>query len=195
MDFAGYAIGGLSVGEPKEEMHASLEVTVPLLPENKPRYLMGVGSPEDLLECVARGIDMFDCVLPTRVARNGALLTRDGRLPIKSARFAHSKDPVEPDCDCYTCHSYSLGYLHHLYRAKELLAYRLNTIHNLRFMTRTIEEIRASILDGSFADYRAEFLARYRVTDRQAAVKQRELWLQAHARSRQASTDDRQRDH
>jgi queuine tRNA-ribosyltransferase len=182
LDFPGYAVGGLSVGESKEEMHRILEVTTPLLPEDNPRYLMGVGSPEDLVECVARGIDMFDCVLPTRVARNGALLTRDGRLPIKSGRYALSDEPVEPDCDCYTCTHFSLGYLNHLYRAKELLAYRLNSIHNLRFMTRMIEEIRTSILDASFEQYRAEFLKRYQVTDREAAVRQRELWLKAHGR-------------
>jgi queuine tRNA-ribosyltransferase len=182
LDFPGYAIGGLSVGEPKEEMHRILEETTPLLPERKPRYLMGVGSPEDLVECVARGIDMFDCVLPTRVARNGALLTRDGRLPIKSSRFALVDRPVEEECDCYTCTHFSLGYLHHLYRAEELLAYRLNSIHNLRFMTRTVGEIRAAILDGSFNNYRDEFLARYKTTDHAAAVMQREKWQAAHGR-------------
>jgi queuine tRNA-ribosyltransferase len=182
LGFPGYGIGGLSVGEPKEDMHAILEETTPLLPGNKPRYLMGVGSPEDLVECVARGIDMFDCVLPTRVARNGALLTRDGRLPIKSARFALEKRPVEPDCDCYACTNFSLGYMHHLFRAEELLAYRLNSIHNLRFMARIMAEIRQAILDGSFNEYRAEFLARYKTSDRTAAVKQRELWRTAHGR-------------
>ncbi len=182
LDFPGYAVGGLSVGEPKEEMHRMLEEVTPLMPEHKPRYLMGVGSPEDLVECVARGIDMFDCVLPTRVARNGALLTRDGRLPIKSSRFALEDRPIEEDCDCYTCAHFSLGYLHHLYRAEELLVYRLNSIHNLRFMTRTAEEIRAAILDGSFRSYRDDFLARYKTTDRAAAVKQREQWLIAHGR-------------
>lgn len=182
LDFPGYAIGGLSVGEPKEDMHRILEATVPLLPASKPRYLMGVGSPEDLVECVARGIDMFDCVLPTRVARNGALLTRDGRLPIKSSRFAGEDRPIEPDCDCYACTHFSLGYLHHLYKAEELLAYRLNSIHNLRFMTRIIAEIRNAILDNSFNSYREEFLARYKTTDRAAAVKQRDLWLAAHGR-------------
>ncbi|MEP6775043.1 MAG: tRNA guanosine(34) transglycosylase Tgt [Chloroflexota bacterium] len=182
LDFPGYGIGGLSVGEPKEDMHAILEETTPLLPGNKPRYLMGVGSPEDLVECVARGIDMFDCVLPTRVARNGALLTRDGRLPIKSSRFALEKGPVEPDCDCYACTNFSLGYMHHLFRAEELLAYRLNSIHNLRFMARIMAEIRQAILHGSFNEYRAEFLARYKTSDRMAAVKQRELWLLAHGR-------------
>jgi queuine tRNA-ribosyltransferase len=183
LDFPGYAVGGLSVGEPKEEMHAMLEETVPLLPTNKPRYLMGVGSPEDLVECVARGIDMFDCVLPTRVARNGALLTKDGRLPIKSPRFAHVQAPIEPDCDCYTCRNYSLGYLHHLFRAKELLAYRLNSIHNLRFLTRMAEDMRAAIVAGSFNNYREEFLARYKTSDRELAVKQRELWLESHGRA------------
>ena len=183
MDFPGYAVGGLSVGEPKEEMHSNLEVTVPLLPAEKPRYLMGVGSPEDLVECVARGIDMFDCVLPTRLARNGALLTRNGRLPIKSPRFALMDSPIEEGCDCYTCKHFTLGYLHHLFRAKELLVYRLNSIHNLRFMTRTMEEIRASILDGTFAAYREEFLARYTVSDREVATRQRALWLAAHGRT------------
>ncbi|HET9494850.1 MAG TPA: tRNA guanosine(34) transglycosylase Tgt [Chloroflexia bacterium] len=183
MDFPGYAVGGLSVGEPKEEMHRILEVTTPLLPGGKPRYLMGVGSPEDLVECVARGIDMFDCVLPTRVARNGALLTRDGRLPIKSARFARMDTPVEEDCDCYTCSNFSMGYLNHLFRAEELLAYRLNSIHNLRFMTRTAEEMRAAIVAGTFNAYREEFLARYKTTNREAAVKQREAWLAAHGRT------------
>ncbi|MDQ3929701.1 MAG: tRNA guanosine(34) transglycosylase Tgt [Chloroflexota bacterium] len=183
LDFPGYGVGGLSVGEPKEEMHAMLEETVPLLPSDKPRYLMGVGSPEDLVECVARGIDMFDCVLPTRVARNGALLTRDGRLPIKSPRYARLQEPIEPDCDCYTCCNFTLGYLHHLFRAKELLAYRLNSIHNLRFLTRMLEEMRAAILAGTFNDYREEFLSRYKTSDRELAVKQRELWLQSHGRS------------
>jgi queuine tRNA-ribosyltransferase len=183
LDFPGYAIGGLSVGEPKEQMHSILEETAPLLPARRPRYLMGVGSPEDLVECVARGIDMFDCVLPTRVARNGALLTRDGRLPIKSPRFALVDGPIEEGCDCYTCRNFSMGYVHHLYRAEELLAYRLNSIHNLRFMTRTMEEIRRSIADGTFNAYREEFLARYRPSDRETAVKQRALWLDAHGRA------------
>src|SRR5206468_6982120 len=164
------------------EMHRILEETTPLLPADKPRYLMGVGSPEDLVECVARGIDMFDCVLPTRVARNGALLTRDGRLAIKSSRYSLVDRPVEEDCDCYTCTHFSLAYLHHLYRAEELLAYRLNSIHNLRFMTRTAGEIRAAILNGTFSAYREEFLARYQVTDREAAIRQRALWLKAHRR-------------
>ncbi len=182
LDFPGYGIGGLSVGEPKAQMHHALEETTPLLPEHKPRYLMGVGSPEDLIECVARGIDMFDCVLPTRVARNGALLTREGRLPIKSPRYAAAQTPIELDCDCYTCTNFTVGYLHHLFRAKELLAYRLNSIHNLRFMTRIVEEIRSAIIGGNFNSYREEFLARYQTSNREVALKQRELWLEAHGR-------------
>src|SRR5437762_91252 len=145
LDFPGYAIGGLSVGEPKALMHAMLEETVPLLPLDRPRYLMGVGSPEDLWEAVARGLDLFDCVLPTRLARNGALWTQAGRIAIKSPRFAHVQAPIEADCDCYTCRHFSLGYLHHLYRAKELLAYRLNSIHNVRFLMRLTERMRAAI--------------------------------------------------
>jgi queuine tRNA-ribosyltransferase len=183
LDFPGYALGGLSVGEPKELMHAMLDVTVPLLPAARPRYLMGVGSPEDLWEGVARGIDMFDCVLPTRVARNGALLTRAGRIPIKSPRYAHRQDPIEPDCDCYTCRHFSLGYLHHLFRAKELLAYRLNSIHNVRFLVRLTEEIRAAILDGTFAERKAAFLAGYQSSDPAVAHAERARWLQAHGRT------------
>lgn len=184
LPFPGYAIGGLSVGEPKDEMHHMLEETMPLLPSHKPRYLMGVGSPEDLLECVARGIDMFDCVLPTRVARNGALLTRDGRLAIKSLRYAGLDTPIEPDCDCYVCQHFTLGYLRHLYKAEELLAYRLNSIHNLRFMARISAEMRAAILDGTFSNYKDEFLARYKTTDRDVALKQKQQWLEAHGRGK-----------
>jgi queuine tRNA-ribosyltransferase len=188
MDFPGYAIGGLSVGEPKELMHAMLEETVPLLPTDRPRYLMGVGSPEDLWEGVARGIDMFDCVLPTRLARNGALLTRLGRIPVKSPRFAHEQGPVEPGCDCYTCRNFSLGYLHHLYRAKELLAYRLNSIHNVRFLVRLMDEIRAAIRAGTFAEEKAAFLEGYQISDPVVARTQRERWLAAHDRVRVVST-------
>jgi queuine tRNA-ribosyltransferase len=183
LDFPGYAIGGLSVGEPKALMHEMLDVTTPLLPADKPRYLMGVGSPEDLWEVVARGIDMFDCVLPTRLARNGALLTRGGRLPIKSPRFARLDTPVEAGCDCYTCRNFSLAYLHHLFRTKELLAYRLNSIHNVRFMVRLAGTIRASILGGTFAEEKAAFLAAYQTSDPVVAREQRARWLVAHGRT------------
>ncbi|MCB9101607.1 MAG: tRNA guanosine(34) transglycosylase Tgt [Anaerolineales bacterium] len=161
LDFPGYSIGGLSVGESKADMHAILEVLHPILPAHKPRYLMGVGSPEDLFECVARGIDQFDCVLPTRIARNGAVFTPHGRVNLRNARFAADKAPIDPDCTCYTCRTFSLAYLRHLIIAKEILALRLTTIHNLHFMLDTMRRIRLSILDGSFADYKHDFLQKY----------------------------------
>ncbi len=182
LDFPGYAIGGLSVGEPKPIMHEILEATVPLLPADRPRYLMGVGSPEDLWEVVDRGIDMFDCVLPTRLARNGALLTRHGRLPLKSPRFARLDTPIEDGCDCWTCRNFSVGYVHHLFRCKELLAYRLTSIHNLRFLVRLAGEIRAHILAGTFPAAKADFLAAYQTADPEVARDQRARWLIAHGR-------------
>lgn len=163
LDFPGYAIGGLSVGESKAEMHAMLDVTTPLLPVNKPRYLMGVGSPEDLFEGVGRGIDMFDCVLPTRAARNGGLFTRQGRINLRAARYAEDTAPVEPGCDCYTCQRFSRAYLRHLFKAQEILGLRLATLHNLRFMLRLMGEIRQSILDGCFVSFKESFLKEYRV--------------------------------
>jgi queuine tRNA-ribosyltransferase len=171
------------VGEPKALMHEMLEVTTPLLPADKPRYLMGVGSPEDLWEIVDRGIDMFDCVLPTRLARNGALLTRNGRLPIKSPRFARLDAPIEPGCDCWTCQNFSVAYVHHLFRTKELLGYRLNSIHNVRFLVRLAGEIRRSILDGTFSEAKAAFLAAYQPSDPEVARDQRARWLVAHGRA------------
>jgi queuine tRNA-ribosyltransferase len=161
LDFDGYGIGGLSVGETKAEMHAMLEVLHPLLPRHKPRYLMGVGSPEDLFECVARGVDQFDCVLPTRIARNGAVFTSQGRLNLRNAGFADDPAPIEEDCTCYTCRTLSRAYLRHLVIAKEITGLRLTTMHNLHFMIETMRRIRQSILDGNFADYKAEFLASY----------------------------------
>ena len=163
LDFPGYAIGGLSVGESKAQMYAMLDVTAPLLPAGKPRYLMGVGAPEDLLEGVARGIDLFDCVLPTRLARNAALFTRQGRINLRNARFRQDPAPVEPGCGCYTCRHFSLAYLHHLFRAEELLAYRLATIHNVHFLLQLMRDIRAAIAQGRFPAYKDEFLAGYRV--------------------------------
>ncbi len=159
LDFPGYAIGGLSVGETKEEMLATLDATVPLLPADRPRYLMGVGGPRDLVECVARGIDLFDCVLPTRLARNGGLLTRTGRLNIRNARFADDPGPIVPGCTCYTCRRFSLAYLHHLFKAQEILGLRLATLHNLHVLLRLMEEMRAAILAGTFASFQASFLA------------------------------------
>ncbi len=162
LDFPGYGIGGLSVGETKAQMHEMLEVLHPILPRHKPRYLMGVGSPEDLFECVARGVDQFDCVLPTRIARNGAVFTHQGRINLRNARFAADKNPIEPECECYTCRTFSLAYLRHLIMAKETLALRLTTLHNLHFMLETMRRIRQSIIDGSFVEYKNSFLARYR---------------------------------
>ena len=163
LGFSGFAIGGLSVGETKEQMHAMLDVVVPLLPEDRPRYLMGVGSPEDLFEGVSRGVDMFDCVLPTRVARNGGLLTQQGRINLRNAQYVDDRNPIEEGCDCYTCRRFSRAYLRHLLMANEVLGLRLATIHNLRFMLRLMAQIRQSILDGTFAAFKDRFLRSYRV--------------------------------
>ena len=149
MDFTGYAVGGLAVGETKEQMYATLDVTCPLLPADKPRYLMGVGAPEDIVEAVYRGIDMFDCVLPTRIARNGSLFTAQGRINLRNARFAEDPRPVEEGCDCYTCRTFTRAYLRHLYKANEITALRLGTIHNVRFMLRLMEQMRSAIEAGS----------------------------------------------
>ncbi len=157
LDFPGYAIGGLSVGETKAQMHAMLESTLPLLPEDKPRYLMGVGTPEDLVEGVARGVDIFDCVLPTRVARNGQALLRAEKFNMRNARFADDPAPIDSTCACYTCQHFSRAYVRHLIVAKEMLAATLLSIHNLHTMLSIIKECRAAILEGTFADYRAAF--------------------------------------
>ncbi|HFD39797.1 MAG TPA: tRNA guanosine(34) transglycosylase Tgt, partial [Anaerolineae bacterium] len=159
LDFPGYAIGGLSVGESKGQMYAMLDVTTPLLPADKPRYLMGVGAPEDLLEGVARGVDLFDCVLPTRLARNAALLTRRGRLNIRNARFERDPAPIEEGCGCYTCRHFSRAYLRHLFKAGEILAARLATIHNVHFLLQLMRDIRAAIAADRFPAFKAEFLA------------------------------------
>ncbi|MFC2020574.1 tRNA guanosine(34) transglycosylase Tgt [Chloroflexota bacterium] len=179
LDFPGYAIGGLSIGEAKAVTLATVEETVALLPENKPRYLMGVGSPEDIVEGVARGIDIFDSALPTRIARNGSLFTRLGRVNIRNAAYGKAAQPVDPDCDCYTCSTFSAGYLHHLFSAKELLAYRLATIHNLTFISKLIKEIRRAILDSSFDSYKNKFLSDYRVTNEQVRLGQKQKWLKS----------------
>jgi queuine tRNA-ribosyltransferase len=154
LGFDGYAIGGLSVGETKVEMHAALEVVDPVLPPDRPRYLMGVGTPEDLVECVARGVDMFDCVLPTRLARNGGALTRTGRLNLRNARFADDPGPLAPGCTCYACTHFSRAYIRHLTRANEILGHHLLTLHNLHLMLTIAREIRESVLEGRFQAYR-----------------------------------------
>jgi len=156
--FDGYAIGGLSVGEPIDVMYAVVADTVRHLPADRPRYLMGAGTPEDLVECVARGIDMFDCVLPTRNARNGQLFTSEGRINIKNARYAEDEGPVDPACDCYTCRTHSRAYLRHLYLAGEMTAGSLNTLHNLTFYLDTMRRIREAISLRTFDKFRQEFL-------------------------------------
>ncbi len=159
--FDGYALGGLSVGEPKELMRRVTEETTPLLPEGKARYLMGVGTPEDILEAVFHGIDMFDCVLPTRGARNGLLFTNNGKVVIKNARYRDDASPLDEFCDCYTCKNYSRAYLRHLFVAKEILAMVLNTIHNVRFYMNLMEGIRTAVEEVRFVEFRREFLDRY----------------------------------
>ena len=156
--FEGYAIGGLSVGEPIDLMYAVVSDTVRRLPEDQPRYLMGAGTPEDLVECVARGIDMFDCVLPTRNARNGQLFTSEGRINIKNARYAEDDGPIDPACGCYTCRTHSRAYLRHLYLAGEMTAGSLNTLHNLTFYLDTMRRIREAITLRTFDKFRQEFL-------------------------------------
>jgi len=175
--FPGYAIGGLSVGESKSEMYKIAEFTSNLLPENKPRYLMGVGSPEDLIECVAIGIDMFDCVLPTRVARNGVLFIEYGRINIYNARFRYLEVPIQVQCECYTCKNFSLGYLHHLFRSKEILYYRLATIHNLNHIFKLMANIRGHILSGDFFDFLLDFRSKYISSDQKTRLQQKKKWL------------------
>jgi queuine tRNA-ribosyltransferase len=177
LDFPGYAIGGLSVGEPKEITLAVTGETVVLLPADKPRYLMGVGSPEDIVAGVAQGIDIFDCALPTRVARNGALFTGRGRINIRNAFYKTLDAPIDTDCDCYTCRNFSAAYLSHLFRAGELLALRLASVHNLRFISNLMLRIRESILGGTFNAFRDDFLAGYETTDEETRVEQKRKWV------------------
>ncbi|MBN1484814.1 MAG: tRNA guanosine(34) transglycosylase Tgt [Chloroflexia bacterium] len=161
MDFPGYAIGGLSVGEPKDLMHEMLEHSIAPLPEERPRHLLGVGSPEDLLEGIERGVDMFDCVMPTRMARNGTLLVRSGRVNIRNAQYERDAGPVQEDCECYACRNFSRAYLRHLFRSREILGLRLATIHNLHFLLDLMGQARQHILAGSFARFKEQFLAGY----------------------------------
>ena len=158
-------------------MYASAGETAALLPEERPRYLMGVGSPEDLVECVALGVDMFDCVLPTRVARNGSLYTPDGRVNIEASRFRAMTGPLQEDCDCHACANFSAGYLSHLARSGEVLGLRLASIHNLRFVLRLMERMREAIAAGALSAFRDRFLARYAPTDEAVRRSQRRLWL------------------
>jgi len=179
LDFPGYAIGGLAVGETKVQMYATLDETCPALPANKPRYLMGVGAPEDIVEAVYRGVDMFDCVLPTRIARNGALFTPQGRINLRNAQYAEDPRPVQEDCGCYTCRTFSRAYLRHLYKAREISALRFGTIHNVYFMQDLMRRIRQSIAEGCFADFRADFLANYQISDQAVRHAQRQRRVEA----------------
>jgi len=179
LGFAGYAIGGLSLGEPKSQTFDMVEETVALLPEDKPRYLMGVGSPEDLLEGVARGVDVFDSALPTRVARNGALFTWSGRFNIQNSAYRQSEGPVVSGCECYTCRTFSAAYLHHLFSREELLAYRLATIHNLSFIQNLMQKVRDVILAGNFRSFKDNFLASYKTTEEEIRLSQKQRWLKS----------------
>ncbi|MGB9808992.1 MAG: tRNA guanosine(34) transglycosylase Tgt, partial [Caldanaerobacter sp.] len=161
MDFPGYAIGGLSVGEPKDLMYEVIDFTTDYLPHDKPRYLMGVGTPEDLIEGVIRGVDMFDCVLPTRIARNGTVFTSKGKLIVRDAPYAEDFSPLDEECDCYTCRNYSRAYLRHLFKAKEILAARLATYHNLYFLIKLMEKIREAIRQDRLLEFKEEFLKKY----------------------------------
>lgn len=158
MDFPGFGIGGLSVGEPKQVMYDMLETMMPYMPENKPRYLMGVGSPDCLLEGVLRGVDMFDCVLQTRAGRNGMALTRHGRMTLKNAKYEHDFTPLEEDCDCYCCQNFTRAYLRHLGKEKEILGAQLLTMHNLRFSLKLMEDVRLAIAEDRFGDFARELL-------------------------------------
>ncbi len=179
LDFPGYALGGLSLGEPKKVMNSIVGSTTIWLPENKPRYLMGVGSPEDILEGVSGGIDMFDSALPTRVARNGTLFTPDGRIDIGNAVYREREWPVDTECGCYTCRTFSAAYLNHLFNSRELLFYRLATLHNLTFLARLMEKIRGSIAEGKFPSFNREFLARYKPTNEDVRLEQKNKWRKA----------------
>ncbi|WP_079708399.1 tRNA guanosine(34) transglycosylase Tgt [Paraliobacillus ryukyuensis] len=161
LDFPGYAIGGLSVGEPKGVMNRVLEYTTPLLPDSKPRYLMGVGSPDSLIDGAIRGIDMFDCVLPTRIARNGTCMTSNGRLVVRNAKYARDFGPIDPNCDCHTCRNYSRAYIRHLVKSNETFGLRLTTYHNLYFLLNLMKQVREAITEDRLGDFREEFFEQY----------------------------------
>ena len=161
LDFPGYAIGGLSVGEPKDVMYEILENIVPIMPREKPRYLMGVGSPDCLVEGVLRGIDMFDCVLQTRIARNGTVFTSHGKIVVRNAEYGEDFLPLDPECDCYVCQNYTRAYIRHLFKAKEILGMRLATYHNLYFTIQLMEKIKKSIKENKLKEFSEYVLQRY----------------------------------
>ena len=164
LDFPGYAIGGISVGEPKEEFIKMLKFTAPLMPENKPRYLMGVGTPDYLLEAAMAGIDMCDCVLPTRIARNGTAMTSHGKVVVRNATYAEDFTPLDPECDCYTCKNYTRAYIRHLVKCNEILGVRLLSIHNIKFLTNLMERVRIEIENDNLANFVKEFYKKYGYT-------------------------------
>lgn len=187
LDFPGYAVGGLSVGESKEQMYSILEQTAPLLPEFKPRYLMGVGSPEDLVEGVARGIDIFDCVLPTRLARNGAVFGPEGRLNLRNASYREDPRPIQDGCTCYTCRTFSRAYLRHLVLAEEILGLRLNTVHNIHFMLQLARTMRLAISEGTFSAFRHDFISHYNVANADLRAEGHRTWRPSKPRDSKAS--------
>ncbi|MCM3716986.1 tRNA guanosine(34) transglycosylase Tgt [Fictibacillus phosphorivorans] len=161
LDFPGYAVGGLSVGEPKDVMNRVLDFTTPHLPENKPRYLMGVGSPDSLIDGAIRGIDMFDCVLPTRIARNGTCMTSEGRLVVRNAKYARDFGPIDENCDCHVCRTYSRAYIRHLVKANETFGFRLTSYHNLYFLVNLMKQVRQAIMEDRLLDFKNEFFEMY----------------------------------
>ncbi|TVY04079.1 tRNA guanosine(34) transglycosylase Tgt [Cohnella terricola] len=168
LDFPGYAMGGLSVGEPKHFMYEMLEETIPYLPGNKPRYLMGVGSPDALIEGSIRGVDMFDCVLPTRIARNGTLMTSQGRMVVRNAKYTNDFGPMDPECSCYACRNYSRAYIRHLIKADEMFGLRLTTIHNLHFLVNLMVQVREAIREDRLGTFREEFFEKYGMADNES---------------------------
>jgi queuine tRNA-ribosyltransferase len=164
--FPGYAIGGLSVGEPAEEMYEILDCTVPVLPEDKPRYLMGAGSPDYLIEGVIRGIDMFDCVLPTRLGRNGTVLTSRGRIIVRDAKYSRDYTSLDPECDCYACRNFSRAYIRHLLKCNEILGLRLTTMHNIKFLLDLMKKIRQAIIEDNLDDFRKNFFISFGYNDK-----------------------------
>jgi len=180
LDFPGYALGGLSVGEPKEIFYEMMASTAPLMPRHKPLYVMGVGSPEDLLEGILHGVDMFDCVLPTRIARNGACIVKDGRLNLRNAGNSRDERPIQEGCGCYTCQNHSRAYLRHLFRCEEVLGLQLATIHNVHFLVDMMQQARESIFADRFEDFREQFLANFRIIPHEIREKNREARAASH---------------
>ena len=170
-------------------MYQIVDYTANILPSNSPRYLMGVGSPENLVECISKGVDMFDCVLPTRIARNGALFLNSGRINITNATFKCDDKPIDLNCDCYTCSKYSRGYIHHLFRSKEFLAYRLASIHNLSFIFKLMHEIREAIVIGEFSKFKEEFLSKYNSSNRLVQITQKKKWIDSQQRKNRIKFD------